>query len=185
MLLTARQQEGVPESQWETVRHSQHLACDQCGRSFEQLTPHSFSFNSPLGWCPACEGLGTQTGANPAALLNDPKRSLADGAVALWPAVSHQVSQWMLAALSAATGIPLDVPFEQLSGRHRRIIMHGFSERWLDVYPDGKPIRRTTAVPVPVQRTLSGLGGSGSALAFPAFAAGTFDRRSCLFGVRW
>ena len=38
--------------------HSQHFACDRCGRSFEPLSPHNFSFNSPLGWCPACEGLG-------------------------------------------------------------------------------------------------------------------------------
>ena len=43
----------------------------KCGRSFEPLTPHNFSFNSPLGWCPACEGLGTQIGANPAALFRD------------------------------------------------------------------------------------------------------------------
>ena len=43
------------------------------------LSPHNFSFNSSLGWCPACEGLGTQTGANPAALLRDPKLTLAQG----------------------------------------------------------------------------------------------------------
>ena len=74
-----------PKPKWRTEIHSQHFACDQCGRSFEPLTPHSFSFNSSLGWCPACEGLGTQTGANPAALLRDPKLTLAEGAVALWP----------------------------------------------------------------------------------------------------
>ena len=46
-------------------RYSQHFACDRCGRSFEPLTPHHFSFNSPLGWCPTCEGLGMQHGAQP------------------------------------------------------------------------------------------------------------------------
>ena len=66
--------------------HSQHFACHRCGRSFEPLGPHHFSFNSPLGWCPGCEGLGVQTGTNPAALLRDPKLTLAEGAVALWPA---------------------------------------------------------------------------------------------------
>ena len=136
VLLVASQQPGQPESAWETTRHSQHLACDRCGRSFEQLTPHNFSFNSPLGWCPACEGLGTQTGANPAALLSDSKRTLAEGAVALWPDVSHRVSRWMLAALARATGIPLDVSYQQLSARHRRLIMHGLPETWLDVYPE-------------------------------------------------
>ena len=52
------------ESQWKIEKFSQHLACDQCGRSYEALNPHHFSFNSPLGWCPACEGLGVQHGAN-------------------------------------------------------------------------------------------------------------------------
>ena len=47
----------MPEPNWRTEIHSQHFACDQCGRSFEPLTPHSFSFNSSLGWCPTCEGL--------------------------------------------------------------------------------------------------------------------------------
>ncbi len=77
--------EGLSEHRWPTEVHSQHFACDKCGRSFEPLTPHSFSFNSPLGWCSECEGLGTQLGANPAALIRDPKLSLAEGAIALWP----------------------------------------------------------------------------------------------------
>ena len=65
----------------------------------------------PLGWCPACEGLGTQTGANPAALLSDPKRTLAEGAVALWPdrAVTRCRSGCS-PRCPARTGIPLDVP---------------------------------------------------------------------------
>ena len=58
--------DDVPEPRWRTEVHSQHFACDHCGRSFERLTPHNFSFNSPLGWCPTCEGLGIQAGANPA-----------------------------------------------------------------------------------------------------------------------
>ena len=73
--------DDVPEPTWRNEVHSQHFACDRCGRSFERLTPHNFSFNSPLGWCPACEGLGTQTGANPAALVHDPKLTLAEGAI--------------------------------------------------------------------------------------------------------
>ncbi len=47
---------------WPVEVHSQHFACDRCGRSFEPLSPHNFSFNSPLGWCPACEGLGRADG---------------------------------------------------------------------------------------------------------------------------
>ena len=97
------------------------------------LGPHNFSFNSALGWCPACEGLGTQTGANPAALLRDPKLSLADGALMVWPDVGMDVSQRMLAALSTQTGIPLDVPYERLSPRQRRTVLYGTGDAWIAV----------------------------------------------------
>ena len=183
VLHVVREQPDVPESQWETVRHSQHLACDRCGRSFEQLTPHNFSFNSPLGWCPACEGLGTQTGANPAALLQDAKLTLREGAVALWPNVQHQVSQWMLQALSAGTGLPIDVPFDQLNGaappdhhaRVRRAVVrrvprrpaHGgplFRFQFKGLYPALEEAARLSPV--------------------AACAAGTPDRPSRVLGVR-
>ena len=62
------------EASWHVDRYSQHRVCDGCGRSFEELSPHHFSFNSPLGWCPVCEGLGTQHGANPAVLVPDGRR---------------------------------------------------------------------------------------------------------------
>jgi len=123
----------VAEPRWPVVVHSQHLACGRCGRSFEPLTPHAFSFNSQLGWCPQCEGLGTQVGANPAALLRDPKLTLAEGAVELWPNLANPVSRLMLGSLARETGLPLDVPFDQLNARARRLIMHGTGDQWFDV----------------------------------------------------
>ncbi len=134
----AEPRDGVPEPRWDVVTHSQHMACQQCGRSFERLSPHHFSFNSPLGWCPSCEGLGVQTGANPAALLNDKKLSLAEGALLLWPQLDLPLSRAMLEALSRGTGIPLDVPFERLAARHRRILLHGAGEQWFTVEADGE-----------------------------------------------
>lgn len=137
----ATQKDKLEEYRWPVTIHSQHLACDSCGRSFERLTPHSFSFNSHLGWCEACEGLGTQTGANPAALIQNGRLTLKEGAVLLWPDVSLTVSNWMLESLSADSGIPLDVPFEELDARQRRLIMHGSGDRWYDVTPPGKKSR--------------------------------------------
>jgi excinuclease ABC subunit A len=122
-----------PETAWSVTVHSQHFACERCGRSFEPLSPHNFSFNSPLGWCPACEGLGVQTGTNPAMLLSDPKLTLAQGAVALWPDVRGPISRQMLDAFCRTTGIPADVPFDQFGGIHRRLIMQGTGEQWFDV----------------------------------------------------
>ncbi|MCA9178982.1 MAG: excinuclease ABC subunit UvrA [Planctomycetales bacterium] len=129
----------LPEEKWETVVHSQHLACDACGRSFEPLAPHHFSFNSQLGWCPGCEGLGTQTGANPAALIRDPQRTLADGAINLWPDLQLPVARRMLEALGTATGIPLDVPYDQLSSRHVRQLLHGTGDEWIEVPSESGP----------------------------------------------
>ncbi len=73
------------EASWPVDRYSQHRSCDGCGRSFEELSPNHFSFNAPLGWCPVCEGLGVQQGADPALLIPDPARSLRAGAVVAWP----------------------------------------------------------------------------------------------------
>ena len=129
--------DGVQEQRWPVEVHSQHFACDRCGRSFEPLTPHSFSFNSPLGWCKECEGLGTQLGANPAMLLRDPKLTLAEGAVALWPNVKRPLFVAMLAALAKQTGLRTDVPFDQLTARERRIVMHGAGEEWIAVPAPG------------------------------------------------
>ena len=121
------------EVDWLEQTHSQHLVCGPCGRSFNQVSPHHFSFNSAVGWCPQCEGLGTQTGTNPAALISSPTATLSEGAALLWPSVEESVSVWMLNALSRHTGIPLDVPFAELSVGHRRILFHGNKEAWIEV----------------------------------------------------
>ncbi len=126
--------DDVPEPRWPVRIHSQHLACEKCGRSFDTLNPHNFSFNSSLGWCPACEGLGTQIGANPAALLRDANLTLEKGALLVWPDVNLPVSQLMLTALSAHTGVPINVPYNDLSPRQRRTILFGTEDEWISVY---------------------------------------------------
>ncbi len=122
--------ENVSETQWKRFVHSRHLACEKCGRSFERLTPHHFSANSSLGWCPNCEGLGVQTGADPSLFLEDSKRTLEQGAVKLWPDMQKPPALAMLHAFSKKTGIPIDVPFDELDARHRRLIFHGTGETW-------------------------------------------------------
>ena len=133
VLHTVLVQKDVPEERWQTKVHSQHLACSGCGRSFEPLSPHHFSFNNSLGWCEACEGLGTEVGANPAALLRSTQFTLAEGAVLAWPSVKQPLFAAMLAALSAHTGLPTDVPFDQFAPRHRRTLLYGTGEEWIEV----------------------------------------------------
>lgn len=144
VLHVARVSETLPESRWQVQVHSQHMACHRCGRSFEPLTPHRFSFNSALGWCESCQGLGEQTGANPTALLRDAQATLAQGALALWPNLDHLVSRRMLEALAEGCGLPLETPFSQLNGRQRRMLMHGTGDQWFDVRSSktGPPVFR-------------------------------------------
>ncbi len=122
-----------PESRWPVKVHSQHLVCIQCNRSFETLSPHHFSFNSSLGWCGACEGLGTEVGANPASLFRSMSMSLAEGAILVWPNVKQPLFAAMLGALRDRFGIPIDVPFDKLSPRNRRLVMYGTGEEWIEV----------------------------------------------------
>ncbi len=121
------------EPLWTEIRHSQHLVCGNCARSFQALTPHHFSFNSAVGWCPQCDGLGIQTGTNPTALLTSPSATLLDGASLLWPSVDHAVSRWMLRAMSRQTGVPINVPIEEMTVSQRRTLYHGCGEQWIEV----------------------------------------------------
>ncbi len=122
------------EPSWDVDRFSQHRVCDKCSRSFDELAPHHFSFNSPLGWCPVCQGLGVQQGANPALLVPDGRLSLREGAVAVWPSFQAvPLFARMIEALSETEGIDLDAPFDDLDGRGRRIILHGAGESWYTV----------------------------------------------------
>ncbi|MEM8945772.1 MAG: excinuclease ABC subunit UvrA [Planctomycetota bacterium] len=133
-----------PESRWQTKVHSQHLACGECGRSFEPLSPHHFSFNSSIGWCEACEGLGTEVGANPAALMRSTQMTLAEGAILAWPGIEQPMFAAMLGALSKHTGLPTDVPFDQLPPKHRRLVLYGTGEEWIEVKPEVRGQRSGT-----------------------------------------
>jgi excinuclease ABC subunit A len=70
----------------------------------------------------------------PTALIRDPKLTLIEGALLVWPGIEQPLSQQMLQALSAHTGIPVDVPYEQLSARQRRTLLHGTGDDWIDVW---------------------------------------------------
>ncbi|MGL4593658.1 MAG: excinuclease ABC subunit UvrA [Thermoguttaceae bacterium] len=138
--------DSVPETKWKRVRYNQHLSCEKCGRSFERLTPHHFSANSPLGWCPHCEGLGVQQGANPTLFLHDPKQTLLRGAVNLFPNVNSQLGKRMIEVFASQNGIPIDLPFDQLDARHRRILFHGTGDTWYSVINNqSKPATNSSA----------------------------------------
>ncbi|HEY7314633.1 MAG TPA: excinuclease ABC subunit UvrA [Gemmataceae bacterium] len=136
VLHVAHVEDSKPEPDWRVERYSQHFVCDRCGRSFEPLNPHHFSYNSPLGWCPSCEGLGVQQGASPALLIRDPRRSLRDGALAAWPDLHANPTFLRFAeALARHEGFSLDTPFEELTTPQQHAILHGTGDAWITLDP--------------------------------------------------
>jgi excinuclease ABC subunit A len=130
------------ETDWKVEAFSLFRACETCGRSFEELTPNNFSYNSPLGWCPECEGIGTQQGTDLAVLISDPQRTLEEAAVAVWPDPrTSQVFAAMLRAMADELGMKLDVPFAQLDPVHRRAVLYGTGERWFSVKAERRGAR--------------------------------------------
>ncbi|MBX7103101.1 MAG: excinuclease ABC subunit UvrA [Gemmataceae bacterium] len=137
----------VPEHQWRVDRFSQHLSCESCGRSLELLSPHNFSFNSPLGWCPGCEGLGTQAGASLDLLIRDPRLTLAGGAIAAWPETGTDTPWRPFAdAIAIAGGFTLDTAFSELPPAKQRIILYGTGDKWLPL-PEGTAFQYKGIVP--------------------------------------
>ena len=105
--------------------------------TFQDLTPQNFSYNSPLGWCEACQGLGVQQGTNQEALVSSPSLTLRQGAVTAWPRPeTNPAFLRLLEALAVGLDLPLDTPWYLLDPRQQRVVLYG-SEKWIDV-PAGK-----------------------------------------------
>jgi excinuclease ABC subunit A len=111
-----------------TLTFSEQNACPTCGISFPELTPQMFSFNSPHGMCPECNGLGTQIKVDPALIVNDPTRSLMDGALRWYGELRKKNSSWRISQLrSIAThyGVDLETPWQDLPQSFRDTLFYG------------------------------------------------------------
>jgi excinuclease ABC subunit A len=109
----------------ETLTFSQHLACPECGTSYDEPAPRNFSFNSPYGACPACDGLGTRYEVDPELVVPDVELSIADGALAPWRTAHTQYFSRMLDAVAEANGIDLESPWSALNPKQQKVILHG------------------------------------------------------------
>jgi len=104
---------------------SRRLACIECGVSVPEMSPRAFSFNSPHGACPACQGLGATYDFDPERIVPDPGRSLADGAIEPWSKGDRKLVREALTSLSQAFGIDLDARFGRLPQKHRDLLLYG------------------------------------------------------------
>jgi len=104
---------------------SRRLACVECGISMPEMTPRAFSFNSPHGACPECQGLGAMYDFDPARIIPDPGRSLADGAIAPWANGDQRLVREALGNISRNFGIDLASPFGKLPKKSRDLLLNG------------------------------------------------------------
>jgi excinuclease ABC subunit A len=104
---------------------SRKLACVVCGISMPELTPRAFSFNSPHGACPECQGLGATYDFDPRLIVPDESKSLLGGALAPWHTGDRKLVKDAVTALSQTYGIDPDVPFGKLPKKHRDVVLYG------------------------------------------------------------
>ncbi|MBL9093981.1 MAG: excinuclease ABC subunit UvrA [Planctomycetaceae bacterium] len=119
----------VDGASWRRIGYVNRLACEDCGRTYPEPEPRLFSFNSPLGACPECEGFGNVIDIDLELVVPDPQKSLKEGAIAPWntPAYQHELKE--LLSLAKDYGVPVDVPFKRLTPEQLKIVVDGAPER--------------------------------------------------------
>jgi excinuclease ABC subunit A len=112
----------------EELRFSSKRHCAPCGVGFPELSPQSFSFNSPLGACPACNGLGTRLEMDAQLVVPDPSLSIYEGAIRPWAQAIQREDGWnakIFEALERDMGVDLDKPWKRLGKRKQRLVLYG------------------------------------------------------------
>src|SRR5574343_550719 len=103
---------------------SSRFACPVCSYALGELEPRLFSFNSPQGACPSCDGIGQQEVFDPARVVAFPSLSLASGAIKGWDRRNAYYFA-MLESLGAHSGFDVEAPFEPLPARVQDVVLHG------------------------------------------------------------
>src|SRR5262245_44841167 len=104
---------------------SRKLACITCGLSVPEMSPRAFSFNSPHGACPECQGLGATWDFDPERVVPDESKSLLEGAVAPWGKGDKRMVREAVQAIASYYGIDPSVPFGRLPKKHRDLVLFG------------------------------------------------------------
>jgi len=111
---------------------SEHFACEECGISLPELEPRLFSFNSPYGACPSCQGLGEKLEVDPKLVIPNPNLSIAEGAIFPWAHASHKIGRqgffwYQLEELSERENIDLYAPVKNLPKAKINLILYGLA----------------------------------------------------------
>ncbi len=118
----------------DTVLFSEKAACVTCGISFPELTPASFSFNSPQGACPKCDGLGATTEFDPDLIVTDPSLSIREGAIQPWANRNSVQFAEFLEALTEYGQTDIYTPFSHLPDPFRHLLLYGSGDEKIPFY---------------------------------------------------
>ena len=117
------------------LRFSQRPRCSNCGNPGIQPSPTLFSFNSPQGACPTCNGFGAELKYDTALIVPDPSRSLAEGAIDPWTKPRYVARRRLLREVARSHSIAYDRPWKRLGSRQRELLLEGRSGRFQGVLP--------------------------------------------------
>jgi excinuclease ABC subunit A len=108
-----------------TWRFSSDLHCAECDIHYQDPTPSLFSFNSPVGACEKCRGFGRTIGIDFGLIVPDASKTLQGGAIRCWQTDAYRECQDDLIKFARKRGVPIDVPWSQLSEQHRQWVLEG------------------------------------------------------------
>ena len=135
---------------WEAVRYSTDYGNPDTDFSLGQLTPKHFSFNSHLGACPACHGLGTRLVCDVELMISDPKKTLAEGAVVPWRRGTKRMQAYyrgLQSALVRHFGVMEEMPFEELPDAFKNALYFGTGDQPIEMSFGGNGRAAKTARP--------------------------------------
>lgn len=147
----AAEKQSLDGAAWQVWSFVSELKCPRCQLQFHSPEPRLFSFNSPLGACPACEGFGNLIDLDVDLIVPDKTKTLREGAIAPWttPAYEHELQE--LLALAGDYQLPVDVPYQELTPEQLKLIHDGVPERnfgglvgffaWLERHKYKMPVR--------------------------------------------
>lgn len=127
-ILTLLSEDSSEKDGWHEEQYSEHLVCIHCGKSFSSLQPRNFSFNTPYGACPTCDGLGVRLIFTPEAVVPNPDLSIRNGAIPLWRRGTRQLIilyNHYLKCLAAQYNFSLTTPWKKLPEDIQHMLLYG------------------------------------------------------------
>jgi len=126
---------------------SERFACADCGISYPDIEPRLFSFNSPVGACTSCDGLGSKTIFDPSLVVPDASLSIADGVIEPWAGRETFMYRQTLEAVARHVGASIDAPFNELSAEAVKAFLYGTGRQKIEFVYETPGQNRTVERP--------------------------------------